>query len=73
MTLTDVRFAYPSSAAGDALHDVQIEVRAGETVAIVGETGAGKSTVLKLLARFYDPQSGSVAMDGHDLRALELG
>jgi ATP-binding cassette, subfamily B, bacterial len=73
MTLADVRFAYPASAAGDALRDVQIRVPAGETIAVVGETGAGKSTVLKLLARFYDPQSGSVSMDGHDLRALELG
>ena len=57
-----MRFAYPSSAAGDALRDVQTcRSRAGETVALVGETGAGKSTVLKLLARFYDPVSGRVA------------
>ena len=41
-------------------------------MALVGETGAGKSTVLKLLARFYDPDSGSVTLDGHDLRSLGL-
>ena len=46
--------------------------RAGETVALVGETGAGKSTVMKLLARFYDPDEGSVRVDGHDLRSLDL-
>ncbi|WP_375490044.1 ABC transporter ATP-binding protein [uncultured Jatrophihabitans sp.] len=73
IALDDVRFSYPTSAAGDALHDLDVAVRAGETVAIVGETGAGKSTILKLLARFYDPQHGAVSMDGHDLRALELG
>src|SRR4029079_9738473 len=45
---------------------------AHEAVALVGETGAGKSTVLKLIARFYDPDSGSVTLDGHDLRTLSL-
>ena len=72
LTLDEIRFAYPASAGGDALHELGLDIRPGETVAIVGETGAGKSTVLKLLARFYDPQAGSVSMDGHDLRALEL-
>jgi ATP-binding cassette subfamily B protein len=72
VTLTDVRFRYPSSANADALHDVNLAIPAGETIALVGETGAGKSTVLKLLARFYDPVAGSVAVDGHDLRSLGL-
>jgi ATP-binding cassette, subfamily B, bacterial len=72
VTLTDVRFRYPSSANADALHDVNLSIPAGQTIALVGETGAGKSTVLKLLARFYDPVSGSVAVDGHDLRTLDL-
>ncbi|SHF81621.1 ATP-binding cassette, subfamily B [Jatrophihabitans endophyticus] len=69
-----VRFAYPATviAAGDALHDLDLAVAPGETVALVGETGAGKSTVLKLLARFYDPDAGRVAIDGHDLRTLDL-
>jgi ATP-binding cassette, subfamily B, bacterial len=56
----------------EALQGIELSVRPGETVALVGETGAGKSTVMKLLARFYDPDSGSVAADGHDLRAVDL-
>jgi len=72
VTLRGVRFGYPSSAAGEALRGIELRVDAGETVALVGETGAGKSTVLKLLARFYDPTAGSVMFDGHDLRRLDL-
>ena len=56
----------------EAMRGLDLHVRARETVALVGETGAGKSTVLKLLARFYDPDSGSVTLDGHDLRTLDL-
>jgi ATP-binding cassette subfamily B protein len=72
VTLTDVRFRYPTAAGPDALRGLALEVAPGETVALVGETGAGKSTVVKLLARFYDPVAGSVAVDGHDLRSLDL-
>jgi ATP-binding cassette subfamily B protein len=54
------------------LRGISMHMAAGETVALVGETGAGKSTVMKLLARFYDPDEGSVTVDGHDLRAIEL-
>jgi ATP-binding cassette subfamily B protein len=53
-----------------ALKDVSIHVPAGETLALVGETGAGKSTFAKLVSRFYDPQRGRVLVDGHDLRDL---
>lgn len=56
----------------EALHDIELSVAPGETVALVGETGAGKSTVMKLLARFYDPDEGAVLVDGHDLRSLDL-
>jgi ATP-binding cassette subfamily B protein len=70
--LDEVRFAYPFAGGGEALRAVNLTVAAGETVALVGETGAGKSTVLKLLARFYDPQHGRVQVDGIDLRALDL-
>ncbi|ONH30386.1 ABC transporter ATP-binding protein [Pseudofrankia asymbiotica] len=56
----------------EALRGVDLRVRAGETVALVGETGAGKSTVMKLLARFYDPDTGAVRVDGQDLRAFDL-
>jgi ATP-binding cassette, subfamily B, bacterial len=53
-----------------ALQDVSIHVPAGQTLALVGETGAGKSTFAKLVSRFYDPQRGRVLVDGHDLRDL---
>jgi ABC-type multidrug transport system fused ATPase/permease subunit len=53
-----------------AMRDVSVHVPAGETLALVGETGAGKSTFAKLVARFYDPQRGRVLVDGHDLRDL---
>jgi ABC-type multidrug transport system fused ATPase/permease subunit len=53
-----------------ALRDVTLSVEAGETLALVGETGAGKSTLAKLVARFYDPQRGRVTVDGHDLREV---
>ncbi|HVC05796.1 MAG TPA: ABC transporter ATP-binding protein [Candidatus Acidoferrales bacterium] len=56
----------------EALRGIDLRVVAGETVALVGETGAGKSTVMKLLARFYDPDEGSVQVDGHDLRNIDL-
>ena len=51
-----------------ALRDVTLSAPAGETLALVGETGAGKSTLAKLVARFYDPQRGACSVDGHDLR-----
>ncbi len=53
-----------------ALRDIDLHIPAGQTVALVGETGAGKSTLAKLVARFYDPQRGRVLVDGHDLRDL---
>jgi ATP-binding cassette subfamily B protein len=62
-----IRFAYPS-AGGEVLHDVSFSVQPGQTVALVGHTGAGKSTLVKLLARFYDPTEGRITIDGHDLR-----
>jgi ATP-binding cassette subfamily B protein len=61
-----------SARPPEALRGIDLRVAPGETVAIVGETGAGKSTVMKLLARFYDPDSGAVRIDGHDLRSLDL-
>jgi ATP-binding cassette subfamily B protein len=56
----------------EALRGIDLHIAAGETVALVGQTGAGKSTVMKLLARFYDPDQGAVRVDGHDLRTLDL-
>jgi ATP-binding cassette subfamily B protein len=54
------------------LVDANLHFRAGETIAFVGPTGAGKSTIAKLLARFYDPQEGQVLLDGHDVRGVTL-
>jgi ATP-binding cassette subfamily B protein len=62
----------PAAPPPEALRGIELEIKAGETVALVGETGAGKSTLVKLLARFYDVNSGSVTVDGHDVRDLEL-
>ncbi|SDG52321.1 ABC transporter ATP-binding protein [Klenkia brasiliensis] len=69
--LDGVTFAY-RGAATPALRDVTLRIAPGETVALVGETGAGKSTVVKLIARFYDPTGGAVLVDGRDLRTLDL-
>jgi ATP-binding cassette subfamily B protein len=62
-------FAYDGAPV---LHDVRLEVPAGSTLAIVGPTGAGKSTLVSLLARLYDPPPGTVFLDGHDVRSLPL-
>jgi ATP-binding cassette subfamily B protein len=67
----DVRFRY-SGQPQDALSGVNLVVRPGETVALVGQTGAGKSTMVKLVARYYDVTSGSVLIDGTDIRELDL-
>ena len=69
----DVSFQYGSVSGDDgvyALRDVDLVIPPGQTVALVGETGAGKSTFAKLVARFYDPTSGAVLVDGHDLRSI---
>ncbi|WP_445502434.1 ABC transporter transmembrane domain-containing protein [Microvirga sp. G4-2] len=60
----DVHFAYPTRAEQRALHGLSFAVASGERVAIVGPSGAGKSTILQLLLRFYDPQSGTIRVDG---------
>ena len=67
----DVRFRY-SGQPQDALSGVNLVVRPGETVALVGQTGAGKSTMVKLVARYYDVTSGSLLIDGTDVRELDL-
>jgi ABC-type multidrug transport system fused ATPase/permease subunit len=62
----DVRFSYGTGP--EVLHGLNLDVAPGTTVALVGHTGAGKSTIAKLLARFYDPTGGRLTIDGHDLR-----
>lgn len=70
VTFEDVHFTY--GAEEEALSGIELRIPAGQTVAFVGETGAGKSTLVKLVARFYDPTGGRVTVDGTDLRALDI-
>ena len=64
-----VRFGY--GTLPEVLHGIDLDVPAGTTVALVGQTGAGKSTIAKLIARFYDVREGRITIDGHDLREVE--
>jgi ATP-binding cassette subfamily B protein len=66
-----VSFAYPNDGQRPALIDFDLAVAPGETVALVGPSGAGKTTVFQLLLRFYDPTSGRIALDGVDLRRAD--
>ena len=70
LELDEVTFSYEEGRP--VLHDVSLAIAPGETVAFVGETGSGKSTIAKLLTRFYDPDQGSVRIDGHDLREVSI-
>jgi ATP-binding cassette subfamily B protein len=74
LALEGVRFAYAigDETGPEVLHGVDLRVPAGSTLALVGPTGAGKSTVAKLIARFYDPLSGTVTLDGIDLRQVRI-
>ena len=67
----DVHFHYPSRPQVSALDGINLNITPGETVALVGPSGAGKSTIIQLVQRFYDPQSGSVRIEGKDLRDLQ--
>src|SRR5207253_3169564 len=66
-----VSFTYPGSTL-PALHDVDLTVSPGETVALVGASGSGKSTLASLVPRFFDPEKGRVLVDGHDVRHVTL-
>ncbi len=68
----DVTFAYPASPDRPVLRGLSLDVPAGSSLAIVGQNGAGKTTLAKLLCRLYDPQSGTIEVDGTDLRDLDL-
>lgn len=70
ITFENVTFHYPSRPTRSALENVNLSIRAGETVALVGPSGAGKTTVIQLLQRFWDPEAGRITLDGTDLRHL---
>ncbi|KGM57506.1 ABC transporter ATP-binding protein [Lysobacter arseniciresistens ZS79] len=71
LAFEDVTFHYPMRPDLPALQDFTLHVRPGETVALVGPSGAGKSTVFSLLLRFHDPETGTLRVDGHDIRTLD--
>ncbi|MAQ38356.1 MULTISPECIES: ABC transporter transmembrane domain-containing protein [Thioclava] len=66
----DVSFHYPSRPQASALDHVDLDIAPGETVALVGPSGAGKTTVVQLIQRFWDPETGKVTIDGYDLRDM---
>jgi subfamily B ATP-binding cassette protein MsbA len=70
--LENVNFRYPSATGGFTLSDIDLEVKAGQIVALVGPSGAGKTTLVNLVPRFYDANSGAIRLDGKDVRDLNL-
>ncbi|MFL6717617.1 MAG: ATP-binding cassette domain-containing protein, partial [Burkholderiaceae bacterium] len=72
LSLRQVGFFYPSRPQSPAIGELSVDIAPGETVAIVGPSGAGKTTLFQLLLRFYDPQQGSILLDGVDIRRLDL-
>jgi ATP-binding cassette subfamily B protein len=71
ITFQDVSFVYPDSGV-KALKHISLTVRAGESVAILGSTGSGKSTLANLICRLYDPTSGRILIDGHDIKSFDI-
>ncbi|MCK5215513.1 MAG: ATP-binding cassette domain-containing protein, partial [Candidatus Omnitrophica bacterium] len=69
--IKNVRFQYDKES-GDILKDINLEINVGELVAIVGPTGTGKSTLVNLIPRFYDPYEGSVSLDGEDIKGISF-
>ena len=72
VTVNKVGFSYPARPDVKVLQGLSVSVKPGQTLALVGPSGCGKSTVVSLIERFYDPQNGSLALDGSDLRDLNL-
>uniref|UniRef100_A0A672J3I1 ATP-binding cassette, sub-family B (MDR/TAP), member 4 n=1 Tax=Salarias fasciatus TaxID=181472 RepID=A0A672J3I1_SALFA len=68
----NISFSYPSRPDVKVLNDMSLSVKSGQTLALVGSSGCGKSTTIQLLQRFYDPVEGSVSIDGHDIRSLNI-
>ncbi|KAF9931463.1 Multidrug resistance protein 1 [Linnemannia zychae] len=72
IVVKDVNFSYPSRPNVPILKDMNIEVKPGQTVALVGHSGSGKSTIIGLLERFYDPSSGSITIDGIEIKDFNI-
>ncbi|RLN02530.1 hypothetical protein BBO99_00002967 [Phytophthora kernoviae] len=72
ISINNVRFAYPSRPDVEVCRGYSLQIKAGETVALVGPSGSGKSTVISLLERFYDPLEGTVMIDGEDVQSLNV-
>ena len=70
--LKDVTFAYPQRPEHNVYKNINLNIEAGQTVALVGPSGCGKSTAVQLIERFYDPADGSVQLDGVDIKTLRL-
>ncbi|KAK7207985.1 P-loop containing nucleoside triphosphate hydrolase protein, partial [Myxozyma melibiosi] len=70
--LTNIKFIYPSRPNVTILNDFSLKIPAGKTVALVGSSGSGKSTIIGLIERFYNPIHGTVTLDGHDLTSLNI-
>uniref|UniRef100_A0A4W4E7J0 ABC-type xenobiotic transporter n=1 Tax=Electrophorus electricus TaxID=8005 RepID=A0A4W4E7J0_ELEEL len=68
----NIQFTYPSRQDVKVLSGMSLKVSCGQTIALVGSSGCGKSTTIQLLQRFYDPQEGTVCIDGHDIRTLNV-
>ncbi|XP_061632910.1 ATP-dependent translocase ABCB1-like isoform X2 [Phyllopteryx taeniolatus] len=67
-----IHFKYPSRPEVKVLNNMSLSIKSGQTIALVGSSGCGKSTTIQLLQRFYDPQEGSVSIDDHDIRSLNI-
>lgn len=72
VTFRNVTFAYPTSSGEPVLTDIDLDIRAGENIAILGATGSGKSSLVNLISRFYDPDNGEVLVDGINVREYKL-
>ena len=72
ISLQNVSFRYPGTKGAPVLRDINLDIRQGETLAIVGATGSGKSSLVRLITRFYDPTEGKVEVDGVDVRDWDL-
>merc|ERR1712173_342731 len=72
VALTDAQFSYPTRQDVQVLKKLSLAISAGQKVALVGQSGCGKSTVIQLVQRFYDLDSGDITLENHDLQALNV-